>query len=81
MYACGWTNAELRRTAGVAAMVTKRPRPTTRIRRPARSLWGRVDVEPPSATGEMTRRSDRGDQDGEADDEGTPPHAAAPGAR
>ena len=41
------------RTASIAVVMTKRP--TARTRHPSRPLRGRVDVEPPSATGETAR--------------------------
>ena len=58
-------------------IVVRTKRMTARARRPTRPLRWRVEVEPPSATGEMARR--RGsDGEGEADGEDAPPLAAIP---
>ena len=51
------------RTAGAALVMTKMAKPTARARRPARPLRGRVEVEPPSTTGETVRRRGRGDEE------------------
>ena len=71
----GATNAR-RRMSGIAAVVTKSAMPTTRTRRRARSLQGRVDVEPPDATGETARR--RSDDDGKGPTQTAVPAAACP---
>ena len=67
-------------TIGFATvMMTKAARPTTRTRRPARPLRGRVEVEPPSATGETARRRGGDGEDG-PDGEDASPLAVIPRA-
>ena len=70
---CGWPRLTETRprgrhargqTVGVAVVVKKMAKPTTRARRPARPLRGWIEVEPPSATGETARRRGGDDENG-----------------